>query len=40
MKNKYCDLELEIVLCTESDVIRTSVDDNVTEFPDFPEDFA
>ncbi len=36
----YQNLELEVVFFLEEDVIRTSNNDNVTEMPDFDENFG
>ena len=32
-------IKLEIVLFSNDDIVRTSANDNVTDLPDFPEDF-
>ena len=40
MKNIYENVELEVLFFGEEDVIRTSKNDNTTDMPDFPEDFA
>lgn len=37
MKRKYENIELEIVFFCNDDIVRTSQNDNVTDYPDFPE---
>lgn len=39
MKN-YENVEIEIVLFSAEDIVRTSQNDNVTSLPDFPEMFG
>ena len=39
MKKIYKNIELELVFLVE-DVVRTSQNDNVTDMPDFPENFG
>ena len=36
----YQDLELEVVFFLEEDVIRTSLNDNTGEMPEFPENWG
>ena len=36
----YEGLEVNIILFKTDDIVRTSVWDNVTEFPDYPENFG
>ena len=40
MKRNYENVELEIVSFCSEDVIRTSQNDNVSDMPDFPENFG
>lgn len=39
MEKYYEALEMEIVLFSATDIVRTSFGDNVTEFPEYPENF-
>ena len=39
MKKQFENVELEIVCFCAEDVIRASVNDNVTDVPEFPEFF-
>ena len=39
MEKYYETLEMEIVLFSSDDIVRTSFGDNVTEFPEYPENF-
>ena len=39
MKRIYENMELEIVFFSTEDVIRTSINDNTGNMPEFPEDF-
>lgn len=39
MKKQFENVELEIVCFCAEDVIRASVNDNVTDMPEFPEFF-
>lgn len=39
MEKYYEALEMEIVLFSTDDIVRTSFGDNVTDFPDYPENF-
>lgn len=39
MKKTYENIEIGLILLTE-DVVRTSPNDNVTDMPDFPENFG
>ena len=39
MEKYYEVLEMEIVLFSTDDIVRTSFGDNVTDFPDYPENF-
>ena len=36
----YKELSVEIILFTNEDIVRTSQNDNVTDMPDFPENFV
>ena len=38
MKRNYENVKLELVLFNDNDFVRTSINDNVSEFPDYPED--
>ena len=38
MKKTYQEMELEVVLLSQEDIVRTSQNDNVSDMPDFPED--
>lgn len=40
MKKNYESFTLEIVFFCEEDIVRTSQNDNVTDMPDFPENFG
>ena len=40
MKRIYQELQLEVLIFTQEDVIRTSQNDNTADMPDFPEDFG
>jgi hypothetical protein len=35
----YENIQMELIFLTE-DVVRTSMNDNVTDLPDFPENFG
>lgn len=37
---QYEELTLEVVFFLEEDVVRTSQNDNVSDMPDFPENFG
>ena len=39
MKKIYENMEIELVFLVE-DVVRTSFNDNISDMPDFPEDFG
>ena len=39
MKKIYENMQIELIFLSE-DVVRTSQNDNVTDMPDFPEDFG
>ncbi len=39
MKKIYENMEMELIFLSE-DVVRTSQNDNVTDMPDFPENFT
>ena len=38
IKKDYKNLELDIVVFCDDDIVRTSQSDNVTDYPDFPEE--
>lgn len=40
MKKNYESVALEIVFFCAEDIVRTSQNDNVTDMPDFPENFG
>lgn len=40
MKKTYQEMELEVVLLSQEDIVRTSQNDNVSDMPDFPENFG
>lgn len=40
MKKIYQEMELEVVLFSQEDIVRTSQNDNVSDMPDFPENFG
>ena len=40
MKKMYENVELELVFFSTEDIVRTSQNDNVTDMPEFPEDFG
>ena len=39
MKKVYENMEMELIFLAE-DIVRTSLNDNVTDMPEFPEDFT
>jgi hypothetical protein len=39
MKKNYQEMQLDIVIFDTGDLIRTSSDDNITDMPEFPENF-
>ena len=39
MKKVYENMEMELIFLSE-DIVRTSENDNVTDMPEFPEDFT
>ena len=39
MKKIYENMELEVIFFSAEDVIRTSMNDNTGDMPDFPEQF-
>ena len=39
MEKYYEAFKMEIILFSADDVVRTSFNDNVTEFPEYPENF-
>ncbi len=40
MKRNYENIKLEIVVFACDDIVRTSQNDNVTDLPDFPENWG
>lgn len=40
MKKIYENVELAVVFFFEEDIVRTSNNDNVTDMPEFPENFG
>ena len=40
MKRTYQELQLELVIFTQEDIIKTSQSDNIENMPDFPENFG
>lgn len=40
MKKIYQEMQLEVIIFTNEDIIKTSQSDNTANMPDFPEDFA
>ena len=39
MKKNYENIELKIVYLSVEDIVRTSNNDNVSDMPEFPENF-
>ncbi len=40
MKKMYENVELELVFFSTEDIVRTSLNDNTTDMPEFPENFG
>ena len=39
MKKQYENIVVDVIFFFEEDIVRTSPNDNVTDMPEFPEDF-